>query len=135
MSPVPQEIQAAHVLIVEDEDATRTVLERTLTRAGFNVLVARHGEEASGLASIHRATLRVVLTDIVLPGASGTQLAEALEELAPRARVILMSGYPREEVLSEDDRKLFFIQKPFTSDDLIAVVRYAMSAASESAAR
>jgi len=132
---LPQENQSAYVLVVEDEDAMRMGLERTLTRAGFNVLVARHGEEASGLASIHRATLRVVLTDIVLPGASGTQLARALEDIVPRARVILMSGYPREDVLSENDRKLFFIQKPFTSDDLIAVVRHALSAASETIPR
>jgi len=127
MLSAPQETQTAHLLVVEDEDATRAVLERTLERAGFNVLVASHGEEATALASTHRATLRVVLTDVVLPGASGTQLAEALEDVAPHARVILMSGYPREEVLGENDRKLFFIQKPFTNDDLIAVVRYAMN--------
>jgi len=116
-----------HLLIVEDEDVIRGALQRTLERAGFTILEASSAEEAVAVALDNRATLRVVISDIVLPGVSGPQMAETLREVVPRARVILMSGHAREHVLPDSDRSQLFIQKPFSNDDIIALARWALS--------
>ena len=115
------------ILIIEDEDAARAIMCRTLKRAGFDVLSASHGEAGVALAMQHRETLRAVITDIVLPGASGTNVSDVMQRIVPKARVILMSGYSREDVLPDGPREQLFIQKPFSNDDLIAVVRWAVA--------
>jgi CheY-like chemotaxis protein len=103
----------------------REIARRALEGAGYRVQEAATGQEA--LALIARATDRpgLVLTDVVLPGMSGPELALRVAELAPDTPVLLTSGYPDGEI---NRRGLLppgaaFIQKPFTPEALVRMVR------------
>ncbi|MFZ5788620.1 MAG: ATP-binding protein [Acidobacteriota bacterium] len=114
------------VLVVEDEESLRRGLVEVLDLLGWTVTAAGSVEEAEAVAK--RSTFDVVLTDFLLPGRRGTDLAAALRERWPGLRVVLMSGYtPDEEVRRRvDSGELEFLQKPFNLDDLtraIGVVR------------
>jgi CheY-like chemotaxis protein len=85
------------VLLVEDEGAVRELLSSALERNGFDVVTAGSAEEALTLAS---PAFQILLSDISLPGMSGVQLARQLRRSLPSLRVLLMSGYAREEFAS-----------------------------------
>ncbi|HTC23054.1 MAG TPA: MASE1 domain-containing protein [Gemmatimonadales bacterium] len=113
------------VLIVEDESSVREIARRALEDAGYRVLEAATGRDA--LDAITQAPRRfgLVLSDVVLPGMSGPELARRVEEVAPGTPILLTSGYPDGEI---DRRGLLapgaaFIQKPFTPEALVRRVR------------
>jgi len=114
------------LLLVEDDLAVRTPLRLVLERHGYRVLEAANGGEALELWSEQRATVALLLTDLVMPGAVGGQeLARRLQAEQPRLRVVYISGYSvamtsRELRLNPGEK---FIQKPFNPDDLLKIIR------------
>ncbi len=119
------------VLLVEDEDAVRAIARETLARRGYEVLVAPDGPGAIALARRHPTPIDLLLTDVIMPGMHGRELAEALQRDRPGMRVLFMSGYTEDEVLHRgiSTDALAFIAKPFTPDALAARVRDVLDAA------
>jgi len=81
------------ILLVEDEPAVRSVTRRLLVRAGYDVLEACDGAEAIAIAERHPGPIHLVLSDMVMPGLDGRQVAEAVRARRPDVPVLLMSGY------------------------------------------
>jgi len=114
------------VLVVEDQETVRELVSEMLGEVGYRVLTASGADEALGVTDPYD----LVLTDVVMPGMSGVQLAARLRESHPELRVILTSGYASETVLGGlDPREARFLQKPFTSGELTAAVRAALDEA------
>ncbi len=110
------------VLVVEDDPQVRSVTVRALEGAGYRVLVAGHAAEALALARTARSKLDLLVTDVVMPGPSGTVLAAELRRARPGLRVLLVSGYARDGLGAGADGA-HFLQKPFTPAVLQARVR------------
>jgi CheY-like chemotaxis protein len=108
------------VLLVEDDDAVRRVVEETLRIAGVEVLVARRGEEALTLADGYAGPIHLLVADVVLPGISGPELLGRLADSRSGLKALYLSGYPREAVarygLLEPGAPL--LQKPFSGEAL-----------------
>jgi CheY-like chemotaxis protein len=112
------------VLLVEDEASVRKVVRLLLTANGYTVLSATGPDEALDLAEKHAGEIDVVLTDVVMPGMNGSQLAERVAKLSPEAKVVFMSGYASGALPSGVlDGDVAFLQKPFTEGALIAKLR------------
>jgi PAS domain S-box-containing protein len=107
------------VLVVEDEEGLRDLAKRLLQRHGYTVLVAAHADEALRLFDEH-PSIDVLLTDVVMPGASGPDLTRQLIDQRPALRVIYMSGYTEEAIVQHGVIKpgIAFLNKPFTSEAL-----------------
>jgi two-component system cell cycle sensor histidine kinase/response regulator CckA len=116
------------VLLVEDEDAVRTLTRELLARQGYNVLEASNGEEALRVASTFAGTIHLLLTDVVMPEMSGRDLVRRFLTSRPRTRVLYTSGYTDHAVVRSGEIRdgIGFLQKPFTSDSLIGAVRLAL---------
>jgi CheY-like chemotaxis protein len=113
------------VLLVEDEQAVRTVATRVLKNQGYFVLAACNGEEALTIADKVGDAIDLVLTDVVMPDMGGPELVERLTEKWPGLRVVYMSGYAQGDKMRAEmkDRDTSFLQKPFSADSLILTVR------------
>jgi len=113
------------VLIVEDDDALRTLATKVLQRYGYRVLEAREGEEALRVTDEHEGPIQLMLTDVVMPGMDGRELAERLQPLHPEIKVIYMSGYTDDAIARHGilEPGLEFIQKPFSPEGLACKVR------------
>lgn len=114
----------ATILVVEDEDAIRHVAERVLSSRGYNVITAASGEEAVAIAAGKRIDL--LLTDMMMPGMSGPQLAERLRESQPEVKVLFTSGYSHEAVATGIG-DAGFIAKPYGLRELVLAVRARLS--------
>ena len=112
------------VLVVEDEEAIRELATRLLKRQGYSVLVAANADEALRLFESD-AAIDVLLTDVVMPGASGPELTNRLMALRPALKVIYMSGYTEAAIVQHGilNPGLAFLNKPFTSETLGRKVR------------
>lgn len=112
----------ATVLLVEDEDAIRQVATRVLSSRGFTVLSAASGEDALRVAEGQHVDL--LLTDMVMPGMSGPDLAQRLRADRPQMRVLFTSGYSRDAVAQQFGMEdAGFIAKPYGLQELVAAVR------------
>jgi CheY-like chemotaxis protein len=100
-------------------------MRRSLERFGYTVLEAPDGQTALAIAARHRAGIHLLITDVVLPGIGGRQLATQLRELRPDTLVVYMSGYADDVVLrrGELERWASFLQKPFTPEALARHIR------------
>jgi two-component system cell cycle sensor histidine kinase/response regulator CckA len=116
------------VLLVEDEPVVRAIAARSLERGGFRVLQASDGAAALALMARHDHP-DLVLTDLMMPGLGGAELARRLRERWPALPILFMSGYSMEDLLREDaaDFEGILIQKPFTPDALVASVSAALA--------
>jgi len=112
-------------LIVEDNDAVRALIRKILQQHGYTVLVARHSEEAFELSGRREGSIHAMITDVVMPGMSGREVAERLKSSRPTMKVLFLSGYTNEGVL---DTGAAFLQKPFTPDVLLHKVREVLDA-------
>jgi two-component system cell cycle sensor histidine kinase/response regulator CckA len=127
LAPDPRHAGAT-VLVVDDERGVREIAARILERGGFRVLEARDGGEALQLVD-RQGPPQLVLTDMMMPGIGGAELARRLKERWPALPIIFMSGFSSEElrrqgaILSEGD----LIEKPFAPEELIASVAAALS--------
>ena len=113
------------ILLVEDEAVVRGLARQILEQAGYKVLEASGGEEAVHLTTEHSGAIDLVLTDVVMPKASGKEIAELIKSIRPDARVLFMSGYTDEAIVHHGvlDSGVEFIQKPFTPASLARKVR------------
>ena len=116
---------AATVLVVDDDDRVRLLTERILVRAGYHVLSATSGPLALALAREHTGEIDLLLSDMVMPGMSGRELAQAMVIARPHIKVLFMSGYDRGQ--TGPGQRL--ITKPFNRDGLIAAVVDALTSA------
>ncbi len=116
------------VLLVEDELSLRKLSRHLLELCGYDVLEADSGAEALKISQMHKQTIHLLLTDVVMPGMSGRVLADQLVNQRPETRVVYMSGYTGQTVgehgvLAEGS---FFLPKPFTRETLARKVREAL---------
>jgi CheY-like chemotaxis protein len=118
------------VLLVEDEDLVRKVVARILERAGYRVLVAGSGDEAIGLCEHMPTPIDVLLTDVVMPGVGGRELAARMSERFPALKVLFMTGYTDDEFLRRGilDSGQTIMVKPFSPADLLRKLREILSA-------
>ncbi|HET7612443.1 MAG TPA: MASE1 domain-containing protein [Gemmatimonadaceae bacterium] len=119
-----------NVLIVEDEAAVRHALQRLLSAEGYSVLTASNGAEGLDLFSARKDEIELLITDIVMPAMTGQALADKCCSLRPALKVIYVSGYTRDSLLSQqtfaDGTQL--IEKPFTRETVLARISEVMSA-------
>ena len=114
---------AATILLAEDDPEVRLVIRSMLESRGYRVLEAEDGRQALELASAFKGDLHLLVTDVVMPGMSGAQLASQLAEQRPETPVLYVSGYTDDEgVRRGADRGADFIQKPFTAIRLLDLV-------------
>ncbi|MEU4161615.1 ATP-binding protein [Actinoplanes sp. NPDC026670] len=113
------------LLVAEDEDALRDVAGRILTGAGYRVLLADGGAQALELAARHDGDIDLLVSDVVMPGMLGKELAERLVVARPGTRVLYMSGYAQPVLASQGtlDPGVALLEKPFTAGDLLTAVR------------
>jgi PAS domain S-box-containing protein len=113
------------ILLVEDEANIRRPAAEILESRGYTVLAAGDAGEALEVAESFRGPIHLLITDVVLPGPSGSQLAEQLAERRPDTRVLYVSGYPVSSIAHHGlpPRPEHFLQKPFPPATLLAAVR------------
>lgn len=118
------------ILVVEDEEAVRRVVVGILRRGGYAVFEAANAESALGVFQEHGASINLLLTDVVMPGMSGPDLARNLRELKPEISVLCMSGYTEDAVLSHGilQANFAFVQKPLLPNVLLRKVRQVLDA-------
>jgi signal transduction histidine kinase len=108
------------VLVVDDDAAVRNVARRILDGRGYTVLAAQGGEEGLRLAAGSSRPVDLLITDVVMAGMGGRELARRVKKACPACRVLFTSGYPEGEAAASNER---FIAKPFTTEELIRSVR------------
>ena len=113
------------ILLVEDEEAVRSLTSRILKKQGYRVMAAQHGREAMEMAAREEGRIDLVLTDVVMPGMNGRGLVERLTGIRPRIKSLYMSGYTDDDIIRRGfiEPSKSFLQKPFTSDALLQTVR------------
>jgi CheY-like chemotaxis protein len=118
------------VLVVEDEASVRDLLQELLNKCGYNVLTAKHGDEALTVCEHHQGPIHLLITDMVMPKMNGRQLAEELTNRHPETRVLYISGYTDEFVVQrgELESDMDFLQKPFSVQSLTTKVREVLDA-------
>jgi CheY-like chemotaxis protein len=101
-----------------------------LRMLGYVVIAARDAEEAATVAAAHPEPIHLLLTDVIMPGTNGAQLAVALQQRTPDLKVLFMSGYTRDIIAREGvlDSGLHFVQKPFSIFALANAVRKVLDA-------
>ncbi len=116
------------VLLVEDEQAVRRATAEFLRLQGYTVLEAKDGLDALAVARNHRATIHLVVSDVVIPNMSGGQLAKELAQLRQDTKLLFVSGYAGKTVLDHKvvDLETNFLQKPYTLKQLSLKIRAAL---------
>ncbi len=119
---------AETVLLAEDEDAVRALSRQVLRSCGYTVLEARHGEEALRVCEREKGAIHLLVSDVVMPGLGGRQLAERLRAVHPEMKVLYLSGYTDDAVVRHGvlEAEVNFLQKPFTPAALAHKVREAL---------
>jgi two-component system, cell cycle sensor histidine kinase and response regulator CckA len=113
------------ILLVEDDARVRHAVSRVLESRGYRVLIAQNGLEAMELAQRYRGPIDLVLSDLILPGASGPEVVREVQAHTGSARALFMSGHTDHAVLRDGalQQAVNFIQKPFAPDALAKKVR------------
>jgi two-component system cell cycle sensor histidine kinase/response regulator CckA len=107
------------ILLVEDEDPVRRVVETMLKRHGYQVIASASAKDAVAAAEQHRGVIHLLITDIMMPGMTGRKMAEVLTARRPEMKVLYVSGYG--DAKAEDDAH--FLQKPFSTEELANKIR------------
>jgi CheY-like chemotaxis protein len=117
------------ILVVEDEELLRTIIQETLAEQGYRVLTAASPADAMVLSRTHLGEIDLLLTDVIMPGMNGRALAERL--LAERSNliVVFMSGYTDDTIVYQGvlDSNVLFVEKPVPPDVLLALIRTALN--------
>ncbi|HWZ90657.1 MAG TPA: response regulator, partial [Polyangiaceae bacterium] len=113
------------ILLVEDEDAVRRITRAALERNGYRVLEAKFGSVAADLARQYASEIQLLITDVVMPGMSGRQVADLVCAAAPGLPVLFMSGYTDDAIVRNGvlEGKDHFLAKPFALTALLEKVR------------
>jgi PAS domain S-box-containing protein len=119
-----QKIEKRTVLVVEDEQSLRKLTRNNLRDLGYTVLEAQNGAEALEIAGRTETPIDLLLTDVIMPGMSGRQLADALSPLRPEMRVLYMSGYTDGVIAARGilESGTLILRKPFTQGELAQCV-------------
>jgi two-component system cell cycle sensor histidine kinase/response regulator CckA len=119
------------VLLVEDDEGVRGVCEAILTEHGYKVIAAQNGEEALKVFNRNRGAIDLLVTDVVMPGISGPELAGQTKPFRNNMRVLYVSGYAEDAIVHHGklDPGISFLQKPFSPNDLLLKVREVLDAA------
>jgi two-component system, cell cycle sensor histidine kinase and response regulator CckA len=120
------------ILLVEDEESVRQLVRETLESRGYRVLEAANGHAALALAAEHKDDLHLVITDVVMPGLSGHELAQQLLAARPALKVLYLSGYAQDAFPPSESHNAF-LQKPFTLQSLARKVREVLGPAAGAA--
>ena len=119
----PTEERPLTVLVVDDDSGVRNLASAMLRRSGYMVIEAKDGTEGEQIAIQHDGEIHVLLTDIVMPGLRGPELAKRVRALRPSTRVVYMSGFRDTEPLADVDRgEAVFLEKPFIRAALLGAV-------------
>jgi len=114
------------ILVVDDEEMLLSMTETILSDYGYKILTANSGTKALAVLSRDDVQVDLVVTDLVMPGMGGRELVERIRQLAPKVKILCTSGY----VMPTDKKGIpAYLQKPFTSDDLLAKVKRVLSSA------
>jgi two-component system cell cycle sensor histidine kinase/response regulator CckA len=113
------------VLLVEDEESVRQLVRETLESRGYKVIEAENGEVALKISTTCQEPIHLLITDVVMPGISGRELARQLSKTHPHTRVLFLSGYTEDAIVHQGafDTGTAFLQKPFTLQSLSRKVR------------
>jgi len=120
------------ILLVEDEALVRQPAVRILEQSGYRVLEAGHPDEAIALAEIHRGTIHMLVTDVIMPTMNGRELAERIRRSRPDIQVLYISGYTDATISQHGvlDEGITLLQKPFSPSALAVRVREMLDAPS-----
>ena len=122
--PAPQPRRGhENILLVEDDAAVRELVRDELLKLGYRVFAAKNGLEACLVGTQQMGTLQLLLTDVVMPGMSGTELAQHLRVIKPDLKLLFMSGYTDDVGIGAGDPGSAYLQKPFTPESLAKVIR------------
>ncbi|MEO8199194.1 MAG: response regulator, partial [Gemmatimonadota bacterium] len=118
------------ILLVEDDAAVRNTAARILASRGYVILEARDGRDALAMLEAHAGTIHLLLTDVVLPGMGGRELAERASQIRPEMKVLFASGYTDDVILQHQlvHRDVSLLQKPFTANSIHLKVREVLDA-------
>jgi PAS domain S-box-containing protein len=118
------------ILLVEDETLVRSIVQRALSMHGYAVLEAFHGDEALRTCEQHEGPIHILLTDVVMPGMTGLQLAERAARTRPDMKILFMSGYTDAALVHQGKltTSTAFLGKPFTGEALATKVRQVLDA-------
>jgi two-component system, cell cycle sensor histidine kinase and response regulator CckA len=113
------------ILLVEDEESVRQLVRDTLESKGYKVIEAENGEGGISVAAQHAGKIDLVITDVVMPGMGGREMAEEIVKIRPETKILYLSGYAEDAILSEGgiENATPFLQKPFTLQNLSRKVR------------
>ena len=113
------------MLLVEDEQAVRTVAERVLKAFGYTVITASCADEAAAIFDLHADEVALLLTDVVMPGRSGRELYDQLAATHPSLKVLYMSGYTDNAIVHHGvlESGVDFVHKPFEPRAMAKKVR------------
>jgi signal transduction histidine kinase len=126
LSKTPVNLErSATVFLVEDDDAVRMLVTHVLEQAGLKVLTATGSEDARRVLASYTGPVDLLITDVVMPGQSGRELAEQLRNSRPNLRVLFISGYTSDEILLQGVREdqVELLHKPFAPRELVEQVR------------
>jgi len=118
------------ILLVEDEKGVRELAREYLEMSGYTVIEAEDGHTALELAAMHSGTIHLLMTDVVMPGISGRELADRVKRIRPKIQVLYMSGYTDQAVVHHGilDMDAVLLQKPFTMATLSSKLREILAA-------
>lgn len=122
-SDAPKAAVLETVLLAEDEEGVRQLTIETLERRGYHVLSAPSGEEALAVAAAYEGTIHMLISDVVMPGMKGPELAERMRAMRPGIKVLFVSGYAADVVTPNDLREATLLSKPFSPSTLVKAVR------------
>ncbi len=113
------------ILVVDDEDIVRALVARALREAGYGVVQAQHGAAALAALESGRETIHLVITDLVMPGVGGREVARWMAAHTPELPVLFISGYPRSYLEAHDlyDAGIPLLRKPFLPSRLLEAVQ------------
>jgi len=116
------------ILVVEDEEEVRNLAMQMLCRQGYSVLEAASGPEALRICRERETAVDLVLTDVIMPGMSGPEMAGQMKTLCPDLKMVFMSGYTDDVIANYgiETTHTLFLHKPFTADALSRTVREAL---------
>ncbi len=125
MTPTEKKRSEASILICEDESMVRSVMCKALAAAGYSVIESEDGRSALEAALQHDSPIELLITDVVMPGLNGSELAEKLVEIHPNVRVLFVSGYSADhlDVRGIECGATQLLQKPFGPSTLVERVR------------